>query len=88
MSKMTGAFAAAVLLALLCGVGEAKAQEGAWCAYGGGRNDYENCGYYTLRQCLAAISGVGGACRPNPRGGYGPPYSDDEPPPPRRRHRY
>lgn len=68
--------------------GEAQAQEGAWCAYAGGRNSYENCGYYTLQQCREAVSGVGGACMPNPRGGYSmddrPGYYNDEPAPRRR----
>jgi len=39
-----------------------------WCAY------YDvwtyNCGFDTLAQCRATISGVGGVCRPNP---YAPP---------------
>jgi hypothetical protein len=39
--------------------------QGAWCADQGGRNAYTNCGYYTLQQCQAAVSGVGGYCRPN-----------------------
>ena len=42
-----------------------------WCAY------YDawsyNCGFVTFQQCLATISGVGGACRPNP---YGPPAAN------------
>jgi hypothetical protein len=39
--------------------------EGAWCADQGGRYSYTNCGYYTYRQCLEAVRGVGGFCRPN-----------------------
>jgi hypothetical protein len=39
---------------------------GAWCAVAGGRNDYRNCGYFSFRQCLAATSGVGTFCQPNP----------------------
>ena len=35
-----------------------------WCAY------YDmwtyNCGFTTRQQCLATVSGVGGACRVNP----------------------
>jgi hypothetical protein len=42
-----------------------------WCAY------YDawayNCGFTTLQQCLATISGAGGACRPNP---YAVPAAD------------
>ena len=45
-----------------------------WCADQGGRDGYTNCGYYTLQQCRAAVSGVGGYCRPNstfaPYAGY------------------
>lgn len=62
----------------------AQAQEGAWCGYEGGRNSYENCSYPSLRSCVESMRGLGGACRPNPRGSYRRPY-DDEPPPPRRR---
>lgn len=43
---------------------DANAQ-GRWCAESGGRGGYQNCGYYTYQQCRAAISGVGGFCRPN-----------------------
>ena len=32
-----------------------------------------NCGFATLQQCLATVSGVGGSCRPNP---YGAPAAD------------
>lgn len=39
-----------------------------WCAHysertGGGGT---NCGFVTLRQCQATISGIGGICEPNP----------------------
>lgn len=39
-----------------------------WCAqYGGMDGDGgRNCGFVTLEQCRAAISGVGGDCEPNP----------------------
>lgn len=37
-----------------------------WCAHysgdGGGGN---NCGFLTLEQCRATVSGIGGSCRPN-----------------------
>jgi len=42
-----------------------------WCAYYGPWS--YNCGFTTFRQCLATISGVGGACRPNP---YAAPVAD------------
>jgi hypothetical protein len=39
-----------------------------WCAdysggFGGGGT---NCGFVTLEQCRATVSGIGGFCRPNP----------------------
>jgi hypothetical protein len=39
-----------------------------WCAdYGGWRGGgASNCGFLTLEQCRATISGIGGTCRPNP----------------------
>ena len=43
-----------------------KAEAAAFCAYAGGRAGYENCGYYTWEQCLAAVRGRGGACMRNP----------------------
>ena len=37
-----------------------------WCltySYDGGPT---NCGFATLQQCMAAVSGVGGSCSPSP----------------------
>jgi len=48
----------------------AQAREYPWCA----RYDVwtMNCGFVTLPQCLATISGAGGICTPNPRAtGFG-----------------
>lgn len=54
--------------ALMAGAGVTFASdESAWCAYYGGRNSSTNCGFYSLAQCRAAISGVGGTCGMNPR---------------------
>jgi hypothetical protein len=91
MTRLKAALAAgatAVTLMVLPG-GAAPAEAAAWCAYAGGREAYENCGYYTFEQCRAAVRGVGGDCRPNPyeRWGRGPAYYDDEPPPPPPRRR-
>ena len=38
-----------------------------WCAvYGGGRGGGgSNCGFLTIEQCRATVSGVGGFCEPN-----------------------
>jgi hypothetical protein len=75
---MLAAAVAVVLIALPSG----KAEAAAFCAYGGGGRSgaYENCGYYTFEQCLAAISGVGGFCQLNP---HNPRYWGAGPPPPR-----
>jgi hypothetical protein len=50
----------------------ARAQDYPWCAW----YDWttSNCGFTTLQQCLATVSGIGGECRPNPR--YRPPRED------------
>lgn len=70
MAKLPGLKAALALAALALGGVFASTSpvlaEGTWCAEGGGRSGYSNCGYYSFRQCLAAVRGVGGTCRPNP----------------------
>ena len=45
----------------------ASADPYRWCAeYGSGRGGgATNCYFVTLGQCRAAVSGVGGFCRPN-----------------------
>ena len=65
MGKVSFAIAAALALTALSG---SEAEAAAYCAYSGGARggSYENCGYYTWEQCLAAISGVGGFCMRNP----------------------
>ena len=47
----------------------------------GGGSGGRNCGFMTLEQCRAAISGTGGFCEPNPF------YKGPEPVPPRRPRR-
>jgi Protein of unknown function (DUF3551) len=38
----------------------------AWCAvYGGSWSGASNCGFKTLQQCMATVSGIGGSCEPN-----------------------
>ncbi len=51
--------------------GTAQAREYPWCA----RYDWttSNCGFVSLNQCLATVSGIGGRCEPNPRFAYGEP---------------
>ncbi len=37
-----------------------------WCAvYGGDAGGASNCGFLTIEQCRATISGMGGFCEPN-----------------------
>ena len=75
MVGATAAFACALSLIFAPMLAtDAKAQ-GRWCAESGGRGGYQNCGYYTYQQCRAAISGVGGFCRPNSQAG---PYDPNE----------
>ena len=55
---------AAVTLVFAAGT---HADAAAWCAYYD-QSSGTNCGFYTIQQCQAAISGVGGYCAPNPEG--------------------
>ena len=37
-----------------------------WCAvYGGSMSGSSNCGFTTLQQCMATVSGIGGSCERN-----------------------
>ena len=38
-----------------------------WCAQysGGGMGGGRNCGFSTIEQCRATVSGIGGFCEPN-----------------------
>ena len=60
----------AILVTLIAGslIDSAKADPYRWCAQysGSGRGGGTNCYFMTLGQCQAAVSGVGGFCRPNP----------------------
>ena len=44
---------------------EASAVEYPWCAEYSVRGGATNCGFSSLAQCRATISGVGGSCREN-----------------------
>ena len=48
-------------------VGTAIADPYKWCAVYGGGDDFDgtNCGFVTIEQCRATISGIGGTCEPN-----------------------
>ena len=43
-----------------------RAEAAAFCTYAGGVAGYENCGYHTWEQCVAAIRSRGGHCMRNP----------------------
>lgn len=59
---MLAALAAAIVLTPAA----AKADPYRWCAvYGGEDAGGTNCGFVTLEQCRATISGMGGSCEPN-----------------------
>jgi hypothetical protein len=59
--------------------------DGTWCAY---YVLHTNCGFYSSQQCIAAISGNGGFCQPNPFAAYGSAGSAyDSAREPRRRYR-
>jgi len=49
-------------------VGVASADPYKWCAQYSGEDggDATNCGFVTLQQCRATISGMGGFCMQNP----------------------
>jgi hypothetical protein len=57
-----------ITLAMLCTSTIGARADGSWCAnYGTGPG--MNCGFYSYQQCMATISGIGGACQPNPFSG-------------------
>ena len=57
-----------ILLAMLaCSSAQAAPYDPyPWCAaYGGSWSGTSNCGFKTLQQCMATVSGIGGSCEPN-----------------------
>jgi Protein of unknown function (DUF3551) len=57
---------AALILAVLLHTGSAHAQNYPWCAQYSGDVGGTNCGFSTLPQCQATVSGIGGYCYQNP----------------------
>ena len=51
------------LISLFLIAGPAAADPYKWCA--AYRNGGNNCGFTTIEQCRASVSGVGGTCEPN-----------------------
>jgi hypothetical protein len=75
-------FATLLLLATGAAFDSAKADPYPWCAhYSGNGGNGTNCYFFTLEQCRAAVSGVGGSC------GHNPFYSGPDRPVPARRVR-
>jgi len=59
-------FAAIVIASLTVLARPAAAIEYPWCAqYGGTADGGRNCGFSTLAQCMATVSGIGGGCQRN-----------------------
>jgi hypothetical protein len=56
---------AGLLLAVLLHTGSAHAQSYPWCAQYSGDVGGQNCGFSTLQQCRATVSGIGGFCYEN-----------------------
>jgi hypothetical protein len=55
-----------ILFGTALGGATASAQNYPWCAqYGGKMGGGENCGFSTIEQCRAALSGNGGFCNRN-----------------------
>ena len=66
MNKLWPAPIALAALAMAAFVQPATAIEDPWCAqYGGVSDSGRNCGFSTLAQCMATVSGIGGGCEHN-----------------------
>jgi hypothetical protein len=59
------ALAAAAGFAATFFAGSASADPYKWCAFYGSRDGSSNCGFVTLEQCRATVSGIGGFCAEN-----------------------
>lgn len=68
LKLIAGAFAAATLAAAIAAPSPAQAGiEYPWCAQYSERSvGATNCGFSTLAQCRATVSGIGGGCYRNP----------------------
>jgi hypothetical protein len=61
-------FILGVFAVIVCIEKPAEAQNYPWCAFYDDKDGgFTNCGFSTIQQCQAAVSGVGGSCGPNPR---------------------
>ena len=81
VTRFAIAFVTLVALTLLASSAARANIEYPWCAvYGGRGGGATNCGFSTIEQCRATVSGIGGSCEPNQF--YRPPSRK----PPRRTH--
>ena len=65
MSAVRKVIAASVLV-LGFSAAQAHADPYRWCAvYSGDAGGASNCGFVTIEQCRATVSGIGGFCEPN-----------------------
>jgi len=72
---ITAPFGIAMLMAMFAPPLPARAETlYPWCAEYAGREDQAtNCGFVTMAQCMATISGIGGRCYENPAYGVAAP---------------
>jgi hypothetical protein len=68
MTRFNSALFAAVAIAAMAALARpAAAIEYPWCAQYSGGDDGggRNCGFSTIEQCMATVSGIGGGCERN-----------------------
>jgi uncharacterized protein DUF3551 len=58
--------AASVVGAASPGKAQQLEQSYPWCSQYSAQSDARDCSFYTFRQCLQTVSGVGGYCFANP----------------------
>jgi hypothetical protein len=67
VTKLLIAFAAVAALTVFNAPSVKAEVQYPWCAhYGHFGGAAENCGFSTLQQCMATVSGIGGSCDRNP----------------------
>ena len=67
MTRLNSALFAAVTFAAMAALAQPVAAiEYPWCAqYSGDGDGGRNCGFSTIEQCMATVSGIGGYCERN-----------------------
>lgn len=59
------------IVAVVGSVSRSEAQNYPWCAILNMGDEAKNCGFTTIEQCQASVSGIGGFCMRDPQ--YQPP---------------